>query len=213
MALTVEVKNIGLRGVTVADTKISFIDGNQGILIYRGYRIEELAERSTFPETAFLLLNGYLPSPDELMTFEQILADNSEVPDFIYDCLKKLPHDSNPMDTLQACVPLLATADPDIKEDNRPANLKMAMRLIARLPVVISLHLRSAFTAVIPSRQIRNRRCFIHPSWLPCLWGMCWDGVRIPCARWSGRSWRTCWSLLSPCTLSCAACACDARHV
>ena len=138
MAQTVEVKNIGLRGVTVADTKISFIDGNQGILIYRGYRIEELAERSTFPETAFLLLNGYLPSPEELITFEQILADNSEVPDYVYDCLKKLPHDSNPMDTLQACVPLLATADPDIKDDNRPANLKMAMRLIARLPVVVA---------------------------------------------------------------------------
>ena len=58
MAEAVRVKNIGLRGVTVADTKISFMDGENGILIYRGYRIEELAEGSTFEETAYLLLHG-----------------------------------------------------------------------------------------------------------------------------------------------------------
>ena len=56
MRETVSVKNIGLRGVKVADTKISFIDGEKGILIYRGYRIEELAERSSFMETAYLAL-------------------------------------------------------------------------------------------------------------------------------------------------------------
>lgn len=138
MAQTVSVKNIGLRGVTVADTKISFIDGNQGILIYRGYRIEELAERSTFPETVYLLLNGYLPAPDELKSFEKIIADESELPDYIYECLGKLPRDSNPMDVLQASVPLLATNDPDLKDDSRDANVRRAMRLIAKLPVVVA---------------------------------------------------------------------------
>ena len=67
---TVHVKNTGLRGVTVADTKISYIDGEHGILIYRGYRIEELAARSTFMEAAFLLLNSHLPSESELERFE-----------------------------------------------------------------------------------------------------------------------------------------------
>ena len=61
MPETVHVKNMGLRGVTVADTKISFIDGENGILLYRGYRIEQLAESSTFMETAYLILNGALP--------------------------------------------------------------------------------------------------------------------------------------------------------
>ena len=65
-AETVHVKNTGLRGVTVADTKISYIDGENGVLIYRGYRIEELAERSTFLETVFLLLNGHLPKATEV---------------------------------------------------------------------------------------------------------------------------------------------------
>ena len=61
MAQAVNVKNIGLRGVTVADTKISFIDGEKGVLIYKGYRIEQLAEQASFMEVAYLLLNGYLP--------------------------------------------------------------------------------------------------------------------------------------------------------
>jgi citrate synthase len=61
MAEIVSVKNTGLRGITVADTKISFIDGEKGVLIYRGYRIEDLAKNSTFPEVALLLLNGVLP--------------------------------------------------------------------------------------------------------------------------------------------------------
>ncbi|MFH0958316.1 MAG: citrate/2-methylcitrate synthase [Pseudomonadota bacterium] len=138
MAQTVSVKNIGLRGVTVADTKISFIDGNQGILIYRGYRIEELAERSTFIETSFLLLHGYLPSPEELRIFTGQLVEASDVGDYVYNCLKKLPRKSNPMDVLQACVPLLAMSDPDLYDESRSANVRMATRLIARLPVVVA---------------------------------------------------------------------------
>ena len=62
MAETVKVKNIGLRGVTVADTKVSFIDGEKGVLIYRGYQIEELAEKSSYMEVAYLILNGSLPN-------------------------------------------------------------------------------------------------------------------------------------------------------
>ena len=64
METEVRLKNTGLRGVKVADTKISYIDGENGILIYRGYRIEELAERSSFVETAWLLLEGTLPTKD-----------------------------------------------------------------------------------------------------------------------------------------------------
>ena len=66
MAQTVHVKNMGLRGVTVADTKISFIDGDNGILLYRGYRIEQLAEASTFMEVAYLILHGVLPHKEAL---------------------------------------------------------------------------------------------------------------------------------------------------
>jgi citrate synthase len=136
MKETVSVKNIGLRGVAVADTKISFIDGEKGVLIYRGYRIEELAERSSFMETAYLLLNGHLPSTGELKTFEQQVTAARELPEHVLECLRKLPGDANPMDVLQASVPLLAMADPDLSGETREANVSMAIRLIARLPVV-----------------------------------------------------------------------------
>src|SRR5574340_852145 len=110
MKETVRVKNTGLRGVPVADTKISFIDGEQGILIYRGYRIEELAERSSFMETACLLLNGALPDKKGLREFEDSIMEAREIPGFIYDCLRKLPKQAVPMDVLQMAVPLLAAA-------------------------------------------------------------------------------------------------------
>jgi citrate synthase len=136
MRETVSVKNIGLRGVKVADTKISFIDGEKGILIYRGYRIEELAERSSFMETAYLLLNGDLPEAGQLADFDKQVRAAREIPDYVYGCLKKLPKDANPMDVLQGSVPLLAMADPDLTGETRDANVRMAIRLIARLPIV-----------------------------------------------------------------------------
>jgi citrate synthase len=136
MRETVSVKNIGLRGVKVADTKISFIDGDKGILIYRGYRIEELAERSSFMETAYLVLNGDLPDAGELEDFDKQVRAAREIPDYVYGCLKKIPKDANPMDVLQGSVPLLAMADPDLTGETRDANVRMAIRLIARLPIV-----------------------------------------------------------------------------
>jgi citrate synthase len=107
-------KNIGLRGVTVADTKISHVDGENGILIYRGYRIEELAQGSTFEETAYLLHRDELPTESELQKFQRSLIEARPVPQFVFDALKKLPKESRPMDVLQAAIPILATADPDL---------------------------------------------------------------------------------------------------
>ena len=138
MAEAVNVKNIGLRGVTVADTKVSFIDGDKGVLIYRGYRIEELAERSSFMEVAYLVLTGTLPSNDELTSFTNDIVREREISDYVYACFEKLPKDGNPMDVLQASIPLLAMDDPDLMEDSREANLRMAIRLIARMPTLVS---------------------------------------------------------------------------
>lgn len=132
----VRVKNTGLRGVTVADTKISYIDGENGILIYRGFRIEELAEQSTFTEIAFLLLNGHLPKESELERFERQLMQSRDVPGFVLESLEKFPKDADPMDVLQASVPMLGLADPDLNDDSREANVRKAVRLIARIPAV-----------------------------------------------------------------------------
>ena len=138
MAEVVNVKNTGLRGVTVADTKVSFIDGDKGILIYRGYRIEDLAEKSSFMEVAYLILNGTLPGKKALAEFENRVKEARQVPAFIYESFKKLPEGANPMDVLQGTVPMLATVDPDLTGDTRDANINMAIRLISRLPIVVA---------------------------------------------------------------------------
>lgn len=136
MTGAVHIKNTGLRGVTVADTRISFIDGGQGILIYRGYRIEELAEKSSFEETAYLLLEGELPDEGELNEFKLRIAGGRDIPDFLCDCLKRLPRSASPMDVLQASVPFLAAADPEPADETRDANVRKAIRLIARMPAL-----------------------------------------------------------------------------
>ncbi len=138
MMETVNVKNIGLRGVTVADTKVSFIDGKEGVLVYRGYRIEDLARNATFPEVAYLLLHEILPDTKQLSYFNERLQKASEIPAYLYETLKHYPVDANPMDVLQAGVPLLAMADPELSDDTREANVRKAVRLIARLPVLVA---------------------------------------------------------------------------
>lgn len=138
MAQEVRVKNTGLRGITVADTKISYIDGEHGILIYRGYRIEELAEKTTFPEVAHLLLKGKLPNKEQLATFNDSIVASRNVPSYLLEAFRRLPREADPMDVLQGAVPLLALADPELQDESREANVRKAIRLIALFPEVIA---------------------------------------------------------------------------
>lgn len=136
MAESVRIKNTGLRGVTVADSKISFIDAEKGVLIYRGYRIEEMAEKSNFMETAYLLINGTLPDAEEAAQFSADIKGAREIPAFILNAMKTWPKDARPMDVLQAGVPLLAMADARLEENTRDKMVSQASRLIARLPTL-----------------------------------------------------------------------------
>ena len=135
---SVNVKNIGLRGVTVADTRVSFIDGMEGVLVYRGYRIEDLAQNATFPEVAYLLLHETLPNVDQLAEFTKQLQEESEIPAYLYGAFKNYPAGANPMDVLQSGIPLLAMIDPELSDDTKEANIRKAVRLIARLPMVVA---------------------------------------------------------------------------
>jgi citrate synthase len=163
MAQVVKVKNSGLRGVTVADTKISFIDGEKGILIYRGYRIEELAERSSFLEVAYLLLNGTLPGKNELEDFDKQVREARDLPSYVYESFRKWPKDAKPMDVLQASVPLVAMSDPDLSNDGRGANVRMALRLIARLPALVAAwhRVRNGLEPLKPDRALSHAANFL----------------------------------------------------
>jgi len=156
-------KNIGLRGVKVADTKISSVDGENGILIYRGYRIEELAERSTFEETAYLLLYDDLPTEGQLKEFKSKLVAAREVPAFLFDSFMRLPKTAQPMDVLQASIPLLGTADPELYTESREANINKAIRLIAHVPAVIAAwhRIRNGKEPVLPDNAMSHAANFL----------------------------------------------------
>lgn len=163
MEKEVRIKNTGLRGVTVADTKISFIDGENGILIYRGYRIEELAKSSSFVETAYLLLNGSLPSREEFNNFNGQLTKSRVLPDFLYKSFKKWPKDADPMDVLQAAVPLLAMTDRDLEDESREANVRKATRLIARIPAIVAAwqRIRNELEPLAPDDKLSHAANFL----------------------------------------------------
>ena len=114
--------NTGLRGVTIASTRISDVDGKAGRLIYRGYLVKDLADRATFEEVAYLLLYEQLPGSQELESFRARLAAERSIPDDIVAALKTRPSDSLPMDILQAGVCLLANHDPDIRQQDQEAS-------------------------------------------------------------------------------------------
>jgi len=133
-----ETKNIGLRGVKVADTRISDVDGEKGNLIYRGLNICDLVVHSTFEEVSYLLLHDHLPSAEELRKFQSALTLEREIPEAVYRFMKMMPVASHPMDIMQAAVPILASHDPQLHDETREANFKKAIRLIAKLPAVVA---------------------------------------------------------------------------
>ncbi len=137
-SMETKIKNIGLRGVKIADTKISFVDGENGVLIYRGYSIEDLATYSTFEETAYLLLYDSLPTPEQLKDFSQRLIEARRLPDLVIENMKRLPAEAQSMDVLQASIPLLAMTDSELVLETREANISRAIRLIARVAEIVA---------------------------------------------------------------------------
>lgn len=144
------IKNTGLRGVKVADTEISFIDGEKGVLIYRGYRIEDLAQYSTFEETAYLVLKGRMPASAELNNFKSSLAAHSTLPDFLLSSMKQWPQNTGPMQALMAAVSILGFEDQDTDGNSIEAYEGKAVRLIAAIPVAMTAwaRLRKGFAPV-----------------------------------------------------------------
>jgi citrate synthase len=138
--VTVQEKTIvpGLAGIPAAESSVSYIDGNKGILEYRGYPIMDLAEHSTFEEVSWLLLYGELPTAEELEGFKQRLRAARELPGRLYDVVKSLPGAGHPMDALQASTAALGMFSKD-RDYNDPKYADEAcIRLIAATPVLIA---------------------------------------------------------------------------
>jgi citrate synthase len=122
----------------VADTRICSIDGENGKLIYRGYDILDLVSHSTFEETAYLLLFGELPSPDDLEDFSSRLREARGISEPILRNLKNHPKRAHPMDVLQSCVSELADYDLNMEDDSKEANIRRAIILIAKIPAIVA---------------------------------------------------------------------------
>jgi citrate synthase len=133
-----DARNIGLRNIEVADTRICSIDGENGKLIYRGYDILDLISHSTFEETAYLLLFGELPSPDDLIDFSRRLREARSISEPILRNLENRPKRAHPMDVLQSCVSELADYDLNMEDDSKEANIRRAIILIAKIPAIVA---------------------------------------------------------------------------
>jgi len=132
----------GLAGVPAARSRISDVDGQGGVLEYRGIRIEELASKSTFLETAFLLLFSRLPAHLELERFTADITRHRRIKFKIIDLIKCLPETGHPMDALQAAVAALGMFYPGRSVRDPENNYWSAVRLIAKLPTIVAAFAR-----------------------------------------------------------------------
>ncbi len=131
----------GLREVYIDRSKSSFIDGNIGKLLYRGYNIDELAVHSNFEETAYLVMYGKLPTQAQLDEFDATLKAARLIPDEIVDVIK-LTRNSHPMDVLRTAISALSAYDPDTEDNSTEATLRKGLRLTAQAPTIVATHAR-----------------------------------------------------------------------
>jgi citrate synthase len=129
----------GLEGIVATTSSICWIDGDAGVLSYRGIDIHELAGKSTFEETTCLLWYGKLPNASELEEFSKELAAARVLDPKIIDLLKSVPTSATPMEVLRTAVSLLSIYDADEKDSSRAANVRKSFRLTAQIAMIVAL--------------------------------------------------------------------------
>ena len=127
----------GLAGVIAGETQICWVDPNAG-LMYRGYDIHEMAEKASFEEVAYLLLNGELPDVEELSKFTSEIARARMLPKQVLDALRLMPKETHPMDMLRTGVSMLGSFDPELNDHSHAANIRKSIRLIAKVSTLIT---------------------------------------------------------------------------
>ena len=130
----------GFVSTAACDSDITFIDGNKGILLHRGYPIEQLAEKANFLEVCYLLLNGELPNPSELASFKEEIRYHTMVDEQIHEFFKGFPRTAHPMAMLCAVVGgLSAFYHDDLDIDKKDHRMQAAIRLIAKMPTLAAM--------------------------------------------------------------------------
>lgn len=146
-------------------SKITFIDGDQGILRYRGYAIEELAEKSSFVEVAFLLIWGHLPSKAELQEFSQLLTDEQMIHANMKHHFEGFPSTAHPMAILSSMINALSGYYPELLEGYKPENFMLhAARLISQVRTIAAFSYRQShgLPIIYPKKSLKYTNNFLH---------------------------------------------------
>ncbi len=130
--------DIGLVNTIVARSSLSFINGEDGILEYVGYSIDDLARNSTFEESTYLLWYRRLPSRTELSGFAENIRSNYDLSESMWDMIVSLPRDASPMHALRTLVSALALEDPAVDDPSEEANMRKSMTMLAKMPALIA---------------------------------------------------------------------------
>ena len=156
--------NTGLRGVTIASTRISHVDGEAGKLIYRGYPIIDLSDKTSFEEIVHLMLYESLPDETQLADLAGRLKENRAIPDNLVSALKTRPADALPMDILQAAIPMLANNDPQSATLTMDNSRRIAESLIARIATVVAAwhRIRNKREPVDPDPSLNHAANFLY---------------------------------------------------
>lgn len=153
----------GLADIYFDKTQASFIDGQIGKLLYRGYNIHDLATHSTFEETAYLLMHGRLPKQAELAAFDAQLRESRDIPSEIYGIIETVK-DSHPMVVLRTAVSALAAFDPDLGDNSEEAVLRKGIRLCAQFPTIVMAHhaIRNGKDPIAPNKKLNHAANFLY---------------------------------------------------
>jgi citrate synthase len=153
----------GLEGIVATNSSICYIDGERGILAYRGIDVHELAEHSTFEETCYLLWFGRLPNRNELKDLHEHLAQERHLDPAILELLGKVPKSALPMDVLRTAVSALAFYDTDEKKNDHEANVRKATRLTSQIAMIVAAydHIRKGKPVVEADRSLSHAANFL----------------------------------------------------
>ncbi|MDR3751541.1 MAG: citrate synthase [Terracidiphilus sp.] len=153
----------GLEGIVAANSGICWIDGDAGVLSYRGIDIHDLAEHSTFEETTYLLWNGILPNHLQLREFQSQLSLARSLDQRIIDMLRTVPSTATPMEVLRTAVSMLSFYDADEKDNSHDANVRKAYNLTAQFAMIVAIYdrLRKGLEVVPPDRALNHAANFL----------------------------------------------------
>jgi citrate synthase len=153
----------GLEGIVAANSGICWIDGEAGVLAYRGIDIHELAENSSFEETTYLLWNGRLPNQFDLREFSSQLALARALDKRIIDLIKSFPTSATPMEVLRTAVSALSFYDADEKDNSHDANVRKAYNLTAQIAMIVAIYdrIRKGKEIVPPDRSLSHAANFL----------------------------------------------------